>query len=836
MAAPKFAGIGKVDQKKMRKQMREMARQGAFKVTDLPQTVSEECEADNESGGVRIDGISFTAHSDKFQDKSSSDLNPTSTPWLPNGSMANSNDNKVNGQVCRTQSLNGMTSGSHSGATSQNGEIDEDQDKPDVVSQVSSPVLTTLPPAVYNNSQIMAGLQFAPGHWAAPQQNAPVSASSVANGAQLSSSASMGNLLYHTPTRQNNDLSVHFSHGGNRIALDAAVSSPVGSDTPKASSLGLMTEPRNFAPRVSDNFAHLGMPPKFTLKSAEGNPKTNADSHDPFAAQSNQGGPVQMPLFGSQHNATQMFLNGQVSFGTPTGDTLNFDNLPHDDQSANTIGLNTQPSINNGGHAQNVQVHNIQNAPLQHVLDNGNGAVTAPQGSTQSYTSQGELVPYQVGYPPRNVAPQTVVTPYLAPPEAPATDYIRSQRSPQLNRLTGTPTGFPSVETALNHVNFPFIEPANRPGNSVVRGVVKIGNIPFVTNRSEIIAVLGRNSRILNDTEEPVHIIMERVTGKTTDAYVEFHTLEDATKAVEKHQQNLSRGRITRIGQRPVEIELSSQSALMKDLFPSSRGVFWNGCNPQVLADNPQEPWENFKGFVSNEEMTMLVKHVEVPHRSPFSKECPQRPFECLISTLTKFPWHMKTHITVQQRHAMHKATCDLLRILVGSIRDHRDEVNLTQRLLKRVVAAAMRCEGFSATQKDDVAYLVDMEEMEQRSFGQPRFAESWRHLYVLVPKNGVPLDVIEWYISVIRDETNRFLESQPFQEKCQTRAIGDATDGYFGYFWRELNHPVGPIFDTMTLAQLASHEYQTMESIIRRALITADVHHRPALPGIAAH
>lgn len=150
-----------------------------------------------------------------------------------------------------------------------------------------------------------------------------------------------------------------------------------------------------------------------------------------------------------------------------------------------------------------------------------------------------------------------------------------------------------------------------------------------MTNRSEIIAVLGRNSRILNDTEEPVHIIMERVTGKTTDAYVEFHTLEDATKAVEKHQQNLSRGRVARIGQRPVEIELSSQSALMKDLFPSSRGVFWNGCNPQVLPDNAQEPWENFKGFVSNEEMTMLVKHVEVPHRVSLSHP------NCLNGTLT---------------------------------------------------------------------------------------------------------------------------------------------------------------------------------------------------------
>lgn len=104
----------------------------------------------------------------------------------------------------------------------------------------------------------------------------------------------------------------------------------------------------------------------------------------------------------------------------------------------------------------------------------------------------------------------------------------------------------------------------------------------------------------------------------------------------------------------------------------------------------------------------------------------------------------MKANVTVQQRHAMHKATCDLLRILVCSIRDKRDEVNLTTRLLKRVVTAAMRCEGFSVAQKDDIAYLVDMSDMEQRAFGQPRFAESWRHLYVLVPKTGVPLDVIE--------------------------------------------------------------------------------------------
>ena len=130
-----------------------------------------------------------------------------------------------------------------------------------------------------------------------------------------------------------------------------------------------------------------------------------------------------------------------------------------------------------------------------------------------------------------------------------------------------------------------------------------------------MIAFLGRNSRILNDSEEPVHIIMERVTSKTMDAYVEFTSFDDAMKAVEKHQNHLLSGRLSRLGDRPVEVELSSQGSLMKDLFPLARGIIWHGATPQFNQFNANEPWENFKGFVSEEEMIMLVKHVEVPHR-----------------------------------------------------------------------------------------------------------------------------------------------------------------------------------------------------------------------------
>lgn len=130
-----------------------------------------------------------------------------------------------------------------------------------------------------------------------------------------------------------------------------------------------------------------------------------------------------------------------------------------------------------------------------------------------------------------------------------------------------------------------------------------------------MIAFLGRNSKILNDSEEPVHIIMERVTSKTMDAYVEFMTLEDAMRAVEKHNLNQLAGRPCRLGDRPVELSLSSQASLMKDLFPIAAGVFWKGSTPEIQPFNPKEPWSNFKGFISEEEMIMLVKHVEMPQR-----------------------------------------------------------------------------------------------------------------------------------------------------------------------------------------------------------------------------
>lgn len=67
---------------------------------------------------------------------------------------------------------------------------------------------------------------------------------------------------------------------------------------------------------------------------------------------------------------------------------------------------------------------------------------------------------------------------------------------------------------------------------------------------------------------------MERAVSKINDAYVEFLSLHDAMRAVEKHKKTLDGGRLSRLGDRPIEVQLSSQAALMQDLFPSAKGVF----------------------------------------------------------------------------------------------------------------------------------------------------------------------------------------------------------------------------------------------------------------------
>ena len=123
--------------------------------------------------------------------------------------------------------------------------------------------------------------------------------------------------------------------------------------------------------------------------------------------------------------------------------------------------------------------------------------------------------------------------------------------------------------------------------------------------------------------------MMERSTGKTMDCYIEFFSVPDAMAWL---SVILSRPQhFNKIGDRLLEVELSSQEDLMKELFPKARCVTWrpaNGKGPEVLETS--EAFDSgFKGFVSQEELGGLVRHAEQPHRVstyyalPFKKSSP---------------------------------------------------------------------------------------------------------------------------------------------------------------------------------------------------------------------
>jgi hypothetical protein len=108
---------------------------------------------------------------------------------------------------------------------------------------------------------------------------------------------------------------------------------------------------------------------------------------------------------------------------------------------------------------------------------------------------------------------------------------------------------------------------------------------------------------------------MERVTSKTLDCFVEFIDLGEAASAVTRFEQNRQGGR-GRLGQRHVDVELSTQDQLMKELFPKAKNVQWEGCRPHIIPRDPNDPYNSgFQGFIIKEELIMLLKHVESPQR-----------------------------------------------------------------------------------------------------------------------------------------------------------------------------------------------------------------------------
>ncbi|KKA26895.1 hypothetical protein TD95_000929 [Thielaviopsis punctulata] len=315
--------------------------------------------------------------------------------------------------------------------------------------------------------------------------------------------------------------------------------------------------------------------------------------------------------------------------------------------------------------------------------------------------------------------------------------------SPLLQELLDQ--GRPTAELALHPRFFPFTTVSAVAPEAVDLPVVKLTNIPFNVSRNEIAVFLGRHHRV-PDSHEPIHIMMCRNTGKTMEVFVELISEEDLEAVWERYEEGQRSNRPVKIGGRAITVQKSSQSELMRKMFPTVGGIVWEGSVPvrKQRSESQGRARRSFRGFISEEEVTMAVRHVEYPQKSPFSRGCPERAFEYLISTLRKYPWRYTSFIRLSERYNIFKLTFQLLDFLVERLPSKCHQGRLTATLLRRVLDAALRCPGFTPFMKANIAHLVGMQESQLAEYSVPRNAEGWKHQYGLVPKPRMSEDVIE--------------------------------------------------------------------------------------------
>ena len=154
----------------------------------------------------------------------------------------------------------------------------------------------------------------------------------------------------------------------------------------------------------------------------------------------------------------------------------------------------------------------------------------------------------------------------------------------------------------------PLTNLADLSANPTIRGVVKVLEGPYNLNKSDVEQFFGAKANILpKGIGESVHIIMDRVTGKNYEVFVEFLTPQDAIRVVERMKQ-ISKTSTLRLGNRVVIVELSNQDELLSRFFSKAKNITWVDGIPTFTKDQSKMTIGIFRGFVSAEELGNLIR------------------------------------------------------------------------------------------------------------------------------------------------------------------------------------------------------------------------------------
>ncbi|ETN40124.1 uncharacterized protein HMPREF1541_04399 [Cyphellophora europaea CBS 101466] len=324
---------------------------------------------------------------------------------------------------------------------------------------------------------------------------------------------------------------------------------------------------------------------------------------------------------------------------------------------------------------------------------------------------------------------------------------------PELEDLL--PDDFPSERPYGFHVdnNPPFVNLARGVFPST-DPVLRLKNIPFGVSYSEIVMFMNKAFMIQiggSTVNYPVHILMERSTGKTADAWLEMPDQMTADAVMDRYKLLQDDNKVPKLGNRPVNISIASQGKLMAEIFPRAKEIYWHpstGIPIKIKPDFEVEPYSaGFQGFLTAEELYCTKLHSEQPTRAPFPQKALQRCYESIMATVLKYPW-ASPYFKMSERDELFEAYKAMLIVLSRSVYDqehirrNNKQVGLTQTLCTNFVNVGLRCPGFSERQKSQ---LTDIMSDYGEEIGMSRFCRVWPFSTMSIPPEVNDHDLEQW-------------------------------------------------------------------------------------------
>jgi len=125
-------------------------------------------------------------------------------------------------------------------------------------------------------------------------------------------------------------------------------------------------------------------------------------------------------------------------------------------------------------------------------------------------------------------------------------------------------------------------------------------------------------------------------------------------------------------------------------------GIIYGGMNTDYAKDGC---------FLTRDEVSAILL-VCKNYKLHFSRKCAERPFENVISIVSKIPWHIPKIINTLHRDHIF----ELLKLSLESLKTHlsKEYINISPTLMNRLIRSGICCPGFTDKQKNMILNFSD--------------------------------------------------------------------------------------------------------------------------------